>query len=165
MELIKEIYLKEDVECEKYRIRKAARSIAFNNENKVPLLYVSKEKYHKLPGGGIEEQEDIETALYREMLEEVGANIEVTKEVGAIIEYRNKFGLLQISYCYESKIIGDLQNTSFTHDEIENGFKLKWVNFDEAIELIRNDKPISYEGEFIQKRDYEFLMYYKTLKI
>lgn len=95
MNLIKEIYLDNDVDCEKYRIRKASRSIAFNDKNEIALLYVSKKGYHKLPGGGIEKGEDIIKALKREMLEEVGANIEVIDEIGTIIEYRNEFELLE----------------------------------------------------------------------
>jgi len=162
MELIKEIYLENDDECSKYKIRKAARSVALNNDNKIPLLYVSKNEYHKLPGGGIEENEDIETALKREMLEEVGANIEILKEIGVIIEYKNKSEVIQISYCYYSKIVGELCNTDFTEKEKSDGFILKWVTIDEAIELLENDKPIDYMGGFIRKRDLEFLNYFKN---
>lgn len=161
MELIKEIYLENDVECNKYKIRKAARSVALNSSSKIPLLYVSKNEYHKLPGGGIEENEDIEAALKREMLEEVGANIEILKEIGVIIEYKNSSETLQISYCYYSKIVGELCNTDFTEKEKNDGFVLKWVTIDEAIELITNDKPLDYMGGFIRKRDLEFLNYFK----
>lgn len=72
-----------------YKIRKAARSIVFNDFGQIALLYVSKNNYHKLPGGGIEESESISIALNREILEEVGAESEVLGEIGLTIEYRN----------------------------------------------------------------------------
>lgn len=161
MELIKEIYFENDVKCNNYKIRKAVRSISFNSEGKIPLLNVSKKNYHKLAGGGIEEGEDIINALKREMLEEVGANIGDLEEIGVIIEYRNKFELLQFSYYYKSKVIGKLTETTFTEKEKNNGFVLEWKTLDEAIELLQTDKPIDYERQFVIKRDLEFLQYFK----
>lgn len=164
MELIKEIYLKNDVKCTSYKIRKAVRSIAFNEDGKIPLLNVSKKNYHKLAGGGMEEGEDVITALKREMLEEVGANIEDLKEIGVIVEYRNKAKLLQFSYYYKSKIMGELVETAYTEEEKNNGFMLEWKTLEEAITLLENDKPIDYEGQFIVKGDLEFLQYFKNIE-
>lgn len=162
MELIKEIYEKDICyNCENinvaYKIRKAARSIVLNDSGKVALLYVSRNNYHKLPGGGIEADEDIGTALIREVMEEVGVNIDVLSEIGIIIEYKNKHELLQISYCYYSKVKGDIKETSFTDEEINDGFQLKWVDLHEAIEMLKNDTPDNYIGKFIQSRDLLFL--------
>jgi 8-oxo-dGTP diphosphatase len=157
MKLIKELSLEHDVKCEKYRIRKASRSICFNKDNKIALLHVSRHGYHKLPGGGIEEGEDIYEALRREMLEEAGVEIEITGEIGIIIEYRNEFGVLQISYCYKSKVIGELGVPQYTDKEKEEGFILEWKTIDEAIELLKTDNPDNYEGRFNVKRELEIL--------
>lgn len=162
MELIKEIYEKdigyknENTEIT-YKLRKASRSIVLNGSKKIALLYVSKNKYHKLPGGGIEAGEDIKTALNREVMEEAGVNINILGEIGAIIEYRNKHELLQISYCYYSEVKGEIKEPSFTEEEINNGFKLKWVSLDEGISILENDIPDNYVGKFIQRRDLLFL--------
>lgn len=161
MELIKEICLENDATCDHYKIRKAARSIAFNHEGKIPLLNVSQNNYHKLAGGGIEEGEDVITALKRELLEEAGANIGNIEAIGAIIEYRKKFELLQFSYYYKSKVIGELVEPSFTEEELNGGFILEWKTLDEAITLLKNDKPINLEGKYIVERDLTFLQYYK----
>ena len=73
MELLNEIYNK-DVTGEQtvtsvgYNLRKASRSILFNNDNQIALLYVSKHKYHKLPGGGVENTENIKETLKREVM-------------------------------------------------------------------------------------------------
>ena len=63
-----------------WEYRKAARAVVFDNENKVGLLDVSSKNYYKLPGGGIEEGEDIKIALDRECEEELGVQVEVLKE-------------------------------------------------------------------------------------
>ena len=162
MDLISEIYEKDigynyeyiDIA---YKLRKASRSIVFNDSQKIALLFVSKNNYHKLPGGGIEAGEDIKTALNREVMEEAGVNINILGEVGTIIEYRNKHKLLQISYCYYSEVKGDISEPSFTDEETNSGFQLRWVALDEAIAILENDTPDNYLGKFIQVRDLLFL--------
>jgi len=162
MELIKEIYEKDigynvDSIDISYKIRKASRSIVSNDSQKVALLFVSKNNYHKLPGGGIEAGEDIKIALNREVMEEVGANIDILGEIGTIIEYKDKHKLLQISYCYYSQVKGEIKEPSFTDEETNNGFQLKWVTLEEAIHILENDAPDNYLGKFIQNRDLLFL--------
>ncbi|HEY8892141.1 MAG TPA: NUDIX domain-containing protein [Clostridium sp.] len=162
MELITEIY-EENVRNEKsdsemfYKVRKASRAVMFNSLNQIALPFVSKNMYHKLPGGGIEKGESIIEALNREVMEEVGAKIDIISEIGTIIEYRDKFNQLQISYCYLAKVNGIVDSPSYTNEELAAGFKLKWMDFEDAITTIENDKPNDYVGRFIQKRDLAFL--------
>lgn len=165
MELIREIYDK-DIGGSKsnytkvsYTIRKASRAIVFNEDNDIAILNVTKDKYHKLPGGGIEDDEDIITALRRELIEEVGVEVEVTGTVGCIIEYRNEFNQLQISYCYDAQVVKDYKKTSFTEVEIADGFKLEWMSLKDAVEMLSKDEPKSYVGRFIKERDLTFLKF------
>ncbi len=78
-------------EAEKFAVRTAARAIVFDENNNIALLHATKYDYFKLPGGGIEKGEDPESAMRRECLEEIGCNVEVTGELGTILEYRKRF--------------------------------------------------------------------------
>jgi 8-oxo-dGTP diphosphatase len=139
-----------------YEARRAARAIVRNGSGEIALLYVSSRKYHKLPGGGLEDGEDVHGALLREVKEETGCEIRVVGEVGKIVEYRDEWELKQTSYCFLAKPLR-CGEPSFTEKETRQGFRLKWVKPDEALELIRGDEPTSYEGKFIRLRDMAFL--------
>ncbi len=146
-----------DEEISKFQIRRAARAVVFDKDKNIGILFVSKLNYHKLPGGGLEGDENIEEALKRECLEEIGCNVEVVRELGEIIEYRDKWSLKQNSYCYVANVVGEKGSPDFTKEEISNGFEIKWVSLDEAIKLLEGDAPEGYEGGFIQIRDSLFL--------
>jgi len=153
MELIKTISDIDDLENAKCRIREASRAILFDENKLIPLFFVSKNNYHKLPGGGIDSGESILEALNREILEEVGSTIKVNGEVGSILEYRaEQENLKQTSYCFYSDIVSKGE-PDFTDHELSNGFELIWVSLDDAISLLENDNPKDYSGSFITKRD------------
>lgn len=138
--------------------REAARAVVSDNAGKIALLRVGLYDYHKLPGGGVDDGEDIPTALERELLEEIGCKAEVTGEVGEITEYRDQFELEQISYCFVATQIGEKGEPDFTEKELREKFSIVWTdNIDSAIALLEQDKPTNYEGKFIQKRDLALL--------
>lgn len=163
MELIAEILESEIIESSseleniKFHVRKACRAVLANCEGKIALLYVSKNNYHKLPGGGVEGEESLHTALKREIIEEVGSQIDIMDEIGLVIEYRNKHELLQFSYSYFCKVVGEIGTPKYTNQEIDSDLQLIWIGIEEAILTLRNDRPNNYIGQFIQRRDLAIL--------
>ena len=152
------------VDTANYRKREAARAVVIDDDGKVALLRVGADNYHKLPGGGIDEGENIQDALERELLEEIGCKAEVLNEVGAIIEYRDEVELFQTSYCFTAKQIGEKGEPDFTEHELNRQFSIVWAeNIDDAIAILDDDEPASYEGFFIQKRDLVLLRAAKEL--
>lgn len=168
MKLIKEIYdkdlgiISEEKDRLDYELRKAARALVFDGDNKIALLYVSNKTYHKLPGGGLEGGEDIESALRREVIEETGCEVIIKEELGMTIEFRDQFEQKQESYCYVADLKRIIGQPNFTEQELAEGFALKWVDSDEAIKIIENDQPQNYVGKFIRFRDLLFLKEYKN---
>jgi 8-oxo-dGTP diphosphatase len=148
------------VDTTAFRKRGAARAVLLDDKGQVYLLNVSKHGYHKLPGGGIDEGEDIKQAMERELMEEVGCKAEVVAELGTVIEYRNydDGGLEQTSYCYLAKQVGEQVASALEEGELAEGmFEVKAKSIDDAIALLSQDKPDNLEGRFIQKRDLAFL--------
>lgn len=169
MNLIKTIYEhelypdREEVDVAGFKVRRAARAIVFDGP-KVALLHATKYGYYKLPGGGIEEGEDIKVALAREALEEIGCQIEITGEVGEVVEYRAIWKLKQISYCFVADKVGQAVAPDFTEDEQEAGFEIVWApNLGDAIKLVKESKLDDYEAPFIIKRDASLLEAAKKL--
>jgi 8-oxo-dGTP diphosphatase len=154
MKLLK--YIKDKPLPEKYKRRSAARAIVFDENDQIPILFVSKFNYHKLPGGEIEEGENRKTALDREIKEETGCTAIIEGGVGKITEYRSRWNLFQTSYCYIGKIVSK-GDQNLTKKERHQKFKLIWVTLGEAIRLIQRDRPSNYEGKFIRERDLKFL--------
>ncbi len=145
-------------EVKTYRVREAARAIIVDETGKIALLHVSKKNYYKLPGGGLDDKEDILTALRRECQEEIGCDIEVVGEIGSIIEYRKFSRLKQISYCYFAKIKGEKGTPHFEKSELEDGFKEIWLSYDEATYSLAGSKATDFEGStYIVPRDILFL--------
>lgn len=134
--------------------RKAVRTVLFNHEGQIALIHVAAHNYYKLPGGGIDGTESHEQALKREIHEEVGCDAKIQQLIGSVIEYRQSFGQKQTSHCYTARVIeGGVGEQNFTDLERSQNFRLLWVTWQEALQLITEACPDNYEGLFIQARD------------
>lgn len=118
--------------------RQAARGIILNGEQ-ILLLYTERYHDYSLPGGGVDEGEEVQAGLVRELKEETGAkNIRDIQAFGLYEEYRpwHKHGYDVVhmeSYCYRCSIDEELGDTEFESHEIENGMKPVWINIHDAI--------------------------------
>jgi 8-oxo-dGTP diphosphatase len=145
-------------DCPVEQERRASRAVVFDTEGNVALLHATKKNFHKLPGGGIEQGEDIETALRREVSEEIGCAVKNIRELGMVEEFRNQWALHQISYCFLADLDGAKGLPHLEEDEIADGFETVWVGIDDAIKILESETSIEdYEGKFIQLRDLTLL--------
>lgn len=145
-------------EIANFKTREAVRAIVYDKDGKIAVLHVTKQNYYKLPGGGVEEGENVYNALKRECREELGCNIETYGEVGQVIEYRKMYQLKQISPCYLARVVGEKGKPSFTEEEAEDGFEIQWLPLEKAIPLFIAEKALNEEGRlYIVPRDKTFL--------
>lgn len=141
-----------------YYHRRAARAVLLDAEGKVFLIHVALHGYHKLPGGGIKEGEEIEQALARELMEEVGCEAEILSEIGEIVEYREYEKMVQTSYCFIARQVGDKVSNSMEEDELSKGMtEIKADSINHAVQLLKADSPKDIGEEFMHRRDLGFL--------
>lgn len=150
----------EQIDENKYKLRKAARGILIK-DGKLALLNVTTKKYHKLPGGGIEQGELIHNSFKREVKEETGWNCQIMDEEPVTLEYRSRIKVFQISYIFAARATGTPSEQKLDEGEIKDGHDLEWVSIDTVEELLSKENPDGYEDKFIHLRDLIIVKHYK----
>ena len=158
----------EVVEFNNPKIRYGARGIVIRNDGKIAIFNKSNKNEYKLPGGGIENNEEPETAFKREVLEETGCIVEIIKNLGTTEEYKSKENYQSFATVFVAKVIQDTKHLHITDKEKKEGAILLWETPEKALELITNcyDNiiPSSFESTYFTKfvvlRDRKILEYY-----
>jgi hypothetical protein len=60
-----------------------------------------------------------------------------------------------------AKVVGEVGKNKLEKEEIDEGFTLEWVPFEEIDEVLKKDNATNYEGKFIQIRDRSIYEFYK----
>ena len=155
-----------EAEAVTFEIQEAVRAIVFNKEGtKIATQYSTNHFYHKLPGGGVEGQENLAEALKRECLEELGYYIEIESELGDIFEYRKneKQKVKRVSHCYVAQIVGNEQELNLDAAEKRSGFVVEWMTLDEALVVWEKEMAeASQDGsnKYILPRDLSIIKYF-----
>ena len=119
----------------KLQLRKTVKIIALNKNNQVALVTNSIHGFYLLPGGGIEDSEEIEQAAARECEEEIAYGINSQVVIGRIKEFRNRDGKEYDTYCVSAKIIKPTGEDKRTDNEKKLGLNVEWFDLDKASEI------------------------------
>ena len=119
--------------------RPTVRAVIFNDNKEICIRTKTDSGFYFLPGGGIEENETPIEALKRECLEEAGCSINNIQKIGTVIEYRDEAKEKRSNDCFTANLVGEqIEPTLAIGDE--EGFDVIWININEAITLLEEQK-------------------------
>ncbi len=142
--------------------RLTARAIVKTPDDRYALMYSGKWNIYTLPGGGVEDGENVLTALRREILEETGCVCTGVEELGIVAENRFSLDYTQINYYYVVTVAGPSGANYLTQAEKENRTSVQWLSFDEMKRLITGQTFERVQGKYLQARDIAALGEYTT---
>jgi 8-oxo-dGTP diphosphatase len=149
-----------DSEVKLLRHRRAVRAVVFDSNDNIALLHAKTEGYYELPGGGVDTTETYEEGITRECKEEIGCTVKVVNYIGTTLEYRKQNNLLNETWGYIAKVIGDKGLPVFIGDEneAEKNSTIVWVSLIEAIKLMKDTpKQVDLYQQYCIDRDLTFL--------
>lgn len=132
--------------------RVTARAIVKNQRGQYAVMYAEKYNIYTLPGGGVEDNEDILTALRREILEETGCTCDEIRELGTIYENRASLDYTQVNHYFvvTTREVGEI---CLTEAELANNTVVQWHTFEEVKRLISKPTFDRVQGKYLQARD------------
>lgn len=146
-----------------------ARALLYTDNS---ILVANYNGIYLLPGGKLENNENVIDALQRELVEETGIiyNKEDLSELFILRYYQKNYltidnkilNRLVTTYYYISKFKGvDLTKANRSNREIEGNFKLELLNIEELSKPLINDNPRS---EYFDRELKEVLKVYRKVK-
>ena len=150
--------------------RKIVRCVLFNEKQEICLLKIKgedifgKRDYYELPGGGKNRLESYRKALKREILEEVGYEIDNIKKNGRIIDFYNLIKRKNDNHYFVAHIKGNKKETSLEEYEKNIFENIIFVGLDTAIELYKS-KLNSPLGKLIGRRELKILQEVKRRQL
>ena len=140
--------------------RITARAIVKNQDGLYAVMYADKFKLHSLPGGGVEDGEDVLTALRREVYEETGCICDEIQELGIVAENRASLDYTQINYYFVVTTTHTPGENHLTEAEQESRTVVEWHTFDEMVRLINEQEFDRVQGKYLKARDVAALREY-----
>jgi len=142
--------------------RKGVSALITNEKNEFLLVNLEsfEDKYFAIPGGGIEQGETLEDAVYRELNEELGITEKDLQFVGqSDIPVRFKFKVINMNrdgieyegserYFFGFKFTGDESDIKLQEGEIRF---YKWVSYDDLKDYLLFDNQLQETSERIKE--------------
>lgn len=151
MKTFKNIYDEDVLESEakpssEYSLRPTVKAIVVDNENNIALLKAR--GHYLLPGGGIETGESAIDALRRELIEEIGCNVDNIKELGISNQFRNKHMVHYEVVFFSANVVGKKGTPTTTQEDELQDVELFWFDKEKVFTLLKSQIDIQEENEY-----------------
>lgn len=129
-----------------WKDRFTGKVVLLNNTGEVALLGNKVNDLFLLPGGGIEDHEDIIVGTKRECREETGCEINITHKLGMTEDFRTRNAKHCISFGYIGTVVSQ-GAPRLTKNETDIGAYVTWVPLAKACELFTIQEGKVRRGE------------------
>lgn len=144
-------------------IRSTARALVFDEQGRMGMMHIvgddifGARDHYETPGGGIEAGEDAETAIHREVLEEVGFACRIDSYLGSVI---NRYNLLEVITVHHFFVctITKKEATAWTASEQEWFQGVVWKTPQEWVDILAKPRPMV--NELVHQRERFILSYF-----
>ena len=148
--------------------RKIARAVVFDDEGFFYFVRAERDDHFgsatliETSGGGVENGEDLQTAIKRELKEELGVEAEVICKIGVVSDYYNLIHRHNLNNYFLCRILS-FGDKNLTQDEIED-FHLSTLKmtYEEAISEYEKRRETKL-GRLIANRELPVLMRAKEI--
>ncbi len=145
------------------KTRVACRGIVIS-DGKILMSYEVKTDQWFIPGGGLENDENLEECCVRELAEETGYAVKPTRQLLTIHEYYEEWFF--ISHYFVCEVTGSTKR-NLTKRELEVGLEPRWIPLEEAVEIFSKHQDYADTDEMKRGaylREYNALSYFMQLK-
>lgn len=125
-----------------WKDRITGKAVIFDKDLHIALIGNKVNEFFLLPGGGIEEGEEIIDGIKRECKEETGCDVSILGLIGSAEDFRARDSKHCISYGYFAEVVS-MGNRNLTESEKDIGAYVKWVPINDAIQIfIEQEKQV-----------------------
>lgn len=152
------------------QIRNTVRVFLEDNQGRYAVLRIvgedifGKRNHLETPGGGIEDGEEMQEALKREVKEELGYEIKNITEIGTIIDMYNVIHRITQSTFFYASLVSEKKEAIHLTELEKTLFKgVEWYSLDELLKLL-DPKEKSGVEFLVNQRDYCACLKLKEMK-
>jgi len=129
-----------------WKKRITGKAVIFDEEGKIALIGNKVNDFFQLPGGGIEDGENLQDGLLRECKEETGCEIKIISQLGITEDYRLRDARHGINFGYSAKVVSR-GTPSLTASETDVGAYVTWLPLSEVLDLFALQEKKIKAGE------------------